>query len=70
MNNQEIDFDFNQTQQPLLLMEKALDLLLDTVSVNTNTHNVSLDESLNQVLAQDICSNINVPGFDNSSMDG
>jgi molybdopterin molybdotransferase len=70
MNNQKIDFDFNQTQQPLLLMEKALDLLLDTVSVNTNTHNVSLDESLNQVLAQDICSNINVPGFDNSSMDG
>jgi molybdopterin molybdotransferase len=51
-------------------MDEALDFLLNAVVINTNTHLVSLDNSLYQVLAQDVCSAINVPDFDNSAMDG
>ena len=70
MNNQEVDCGCDQVQQPLLAMDEALDFLLNAVVVNTNTHTVSLDNSLYQVLAQDVCSTINVPDFDNSAMDG
>jgi molybdopterin molybdotransferase len=51
-------------------MDEALDFLLNAVVINTNTQLVSLDNSLYQVLAQDVCSTINVPDFDNSAMDG
>ena len=70
MNNREVDCVFDQVQQPLLSMDEALNFLLNAVIVNTNTHSVPLDNSLGQVLTQDIYSNINVPGFDNSAMDG
>ena len=70
MNNQEVDCGCDQVQQPLLAMDEALDFLLNAVVINTNTHLVSLDNSLYQVLAQDVCSAINVPDFDNSAMDG
>ncbi len=70
MNNQEVDCGCDQVQQPLLSMDEALDFLLNAVVVNTNTHFVSLDNSLYQVLAEDVCSTINVPDFDNSAMDG
>ncbi|HIM54393.1 MAG TPA: molybdopterin molybdenumtransferase MoeA [Gammaproteobacteria bacterium] len=70
MNNQEVDCGCDQAQQPLLAMDEALDFLLNAVVINTNTHLVSLDNSLYQVLAQDVCSTINVPDFDNSAMDG
>jgi molybdopterin molybdotransferase len=70
MNNQEVDCGCDQVQQPLLAMDEALDFLLNAVVINTNTQLVSLDNSLYQVLAQDVCSTINVPDFDNSAMDG
>ncbi len=70
MKNQEVDCGCDQVQQPLLAMDEALDFLLNAVVINTNTHLVSLDNSLYQVLAQDVCSTINVPDFDNSAMDG
>ena len=70
MKNQEVDCGCDQVQQPLLAMDEALDFLLNAVVINTNTHLVSLDNSLYQVLAQDVCSAINVPDFDNSAMDG
>ena len=70
MNKQKIDCGCDQVQQPLLAMDKALNILLDAATINTNTHCTSLDDSLYQVLAEDICSTINVPDFDNSAMDG
>jgi len=70
MNNQEVDCGCDQLQQPLLAMDEALDFLLNAAEINTDTHLVSLDNSLYQVLAQDVCSTINVPDFDNSAMDG
>jgi len=50
--------------------DDALTLLFDSAIVSTQTEISSLDSSIGRILAQDICSNINVPGFDNSSMDG
>lgn len=70
MNNQDVDCGCDQVKQPLLAMDEALDFLLNEAEINTNTHLVSLDNSLYQILAQDVCSNINVPDFDNSAMDG
>lgn len=54
----------------LMSTDDALTLLFDSAIVSTQTEISSLDSSIGRILAQDICSNINVPGFDNSSMDG
>ena len=70
MNNQQVDCGCDQVQQPLLSADEALKFLFDSASITKKTQIKSLDESLYQVLAQDICSTINVPGFDNSAMDG
>jgi len=70
MNNQTVDDNCDQVQQPLLSTDEALRFLLDSVSITQNTLTASLDDSLYQVLAQDVYSAINVPGFDNSAMDG
>lgn len=70
MNNQEVDCGCDQVKQPLLAMDETLDFLLNEAKINTNTQLVSLDNSLYQILAQDVCSTINVPDFDNSAMDG
>ena len=70
MKNHQVDCDRAQAQQPLLTVSKALDFLLDKAQPIKNTHLESLDNSLYQVLAEDIRSTINVPDFDNSAMDG
>lgn len=70
MKNHQVDCDRVQVQQPLLTVNKALDFLLDKAQPIKNTHFASLDNSLYQVLAEDIRSTINVPDFDNSAMDG
>ncbi|MDC9714514.1 MAG: molybdopterin molybdotransferase MoeA [Gammaproteobacteria bacterium] len=70
MSKQEIDYSCDQVQQPMLSTDEALKFLLNSVSTVTKTQTKSLDESLYRVLAQDIYSTINVPGFDNSAMDG
>jgi len=70
MKNHQVDCDRVQAQQPLLTVSKALDFLLDKAQPIKNTHLESLDNSLYQVLAEDIRSTINVPDFDNSAMDG
>lgn len=70
MKNHQVDCDRAQVQQPLLTVSKALDFLLDKAQPIKNTHFASLDNSLYQVLAEDIRSTINVPDFDNSAMDG
>lgn len=42
----------------------------EAYGVLTETETVSTAAALNRVLAESICSEINVPGFDNSAMDG
>lgn len=59
-----------QSQPPLLNMNKALDFLFEAAVVAKKTQMVALDEALDRVLAADIHASINVPGFDNSAIDG
>ena len=54
----------------LMSADDALSFLIDSASVTAMTEAVSLDDSLGRILASDIHSTINVPGFDNSAMDG
>ncbi len=70
MDNQQVDCGCDQVVQPLMSTTDALDFLLNAAPKNTNTRSVALDDALGQILASDVCSSINVPGFDNSAMDG
>ncbi|ALE53266.1 molybdopterin molybdochelatase [Candidatus Thioglobus autotrophicus] len=56
--------------QPLLSTDQALATLTNAAKVISTTESLELDEALGRVLSADIQSNINVPGFDNSAMDG
>nr|AAR37876.1 molybdopterin biosynthesis MoeA protein [uncultured marine bacterium 560] len=51
-------------------VDEALEFLLDASVTTEKKESVSLDNSLSRILAFDIHSTINVPGFDNSAMDG
>ncbi len=53
----------------MLSVEEALQKILNEVIV-LETETVPIMESLGQVLAEDIKSDINVPPLDNSAMDG
>jgi len=57
-------------RKPLMPLDDALQALLTTVSPLTETEVVSLGEADGRVLAHDVLSALDVPGFDNSSMDG
>ena len=54
----------------LISLEQALDSLINSVKPVTEMERVSLEESLDRVIAEDIISPINVPSHDNSAMDG
>jgi molybdopterin molybdotransferase len=54
----------------LISADDALAFLLDSSIAASRIEVVSLDDSLDRVLAGNIQSTINVPGFDNSAMDG
>lgn len=54
----------------LMPLEHALEQMSVNVSAITKTETCSLALSLDRVLSQDIYSQINVPGYDNSAMDG
>ena len=51
-------------------VESARQKILEKISPISTTEMRTLHQSLNRVLAQDIVSNINVPGHTNSAMDG
>ena len=70
MDNAQVDCGCDQIKQKLLSADKALDTLTSCARPISKTSMVSLDDGLGRILAGDICSNINVPGFDNSAMDG
>jgi len=70
MNNQAVNCDSPVFNQSLLSADEALEFLLDASIAPEKIESVSLDNSLSRILASDIHSTINVPGFDNSAMDG
>jgi len=70
MNNQVVNCDSPVFNQSLMGVDEALEFLLDASVTTEKKESVSLDDSLGRILACDIHSTINVPGFDNSAMDG
>ena len=54
----------------MLSVDEAIASLLQHVQPITVTERVALQDAANRILATDITSSINVPGFDNSAMDG
>ena len=70
MNSQSTNSSSTTFSDSLMSADDALSFLIDSASVTAMTEAVSLDDSLGRILASDIHSTINVPGFDNSAMDG
>jgi molybdopterin molybdotransferase len=70
MNSQSTNSSSAMYSDSLMSADDALSFLIDSASVTAMTEAVSLDDSLGRILASDIHSTINVPGFDNSAMDG
>ena len=70
MNSQSTNSSSAMFSDSLMNADDALSFLIDSASVTAMTEAVSLDDSLDRILASDIHSTINVPGFDNSAMDG
>ena len=54
----------------LLAVDEALARILDAAALVEQTEVLSIENSLGRVLAEDVISTINVPGYDNSAMDG
>ena len=57
-------------QPGLIPVDEALSRILDAAVPVEQTEQLSIDSSLGRVLAEDVKSEINVPGYDNSAMDG
>ena len=70
MNSQSTNSSSAMFSDSLMSADDALSFLIDSASVTAMKEAVSLDDSLGRILASDIHSTINVPGFDNSAMDG
>ena len=70
MSRQKVNSSSPMFSDSLMSADDALSFLIDAAIITNKTEAVSLDNSLGRVLAKDIHSTINVPGFDNSAMDG
>ncbi|HEB83108.1 MAG TPA: molybdopterin molybdenumtransferase MoeA, partial [Gammaproteobacteria bacterium] len=51
-------------------VEQAIDNILSQAVPVAESENVAILDALGRVLAEDLCSGIDVPGYDNSAMDG
>lgn len=60
----------NCSQPGLIPVKQAIALMLEAITPVTDVESVALAASLDRVLAEPIYSRINVPGHDNSAMDG
>lgn len=58
------------SQPGLLPFEQALENMLQAIKPVTDVECIDINDALNRVLSMDIISPINVPGHDNSAMDG
>ncbi len=54
----------------LISVEQAIDKILSQAIAVDQTETVNILDALNRVLAEDLHSSIDVPGYDNSAMDG
>jgi len=54
----------------MIKFEDALATVLNAANFNTTTEKIALVQSMGRVLAQDVYSDINMPPFDKSAMDG
>ncbi|GMT41513.1 MAG: molybdopterin molybdenumtransferase MoeA [bacterium] len=54
----------------LMPLDEALSLLINSATPVADEETVMLDEAMGRVLSQSVTSNINVPAWDNSAMDG
>jgi len=54
----------------LITVEQAIDTILLQATAIEQTETVDILDALNRVLAEDLHSSIDVPGYDNSAMDG
>ena len=70
MNDQSIKSSSLMFNDSLMSTDDALAFLIDSAVVLSETEISTLDNSIGRILAKDIRSKINVPGFDNSAMDG
>ena len=70
MSHHQTDCSCDEMPQPLISITQALTQLTESASVVSQTQLVVLDDALDRVLAKDVRATINVPGFDNSAMDG
>ena len=61
---------FDARDGPALKMGEAIDLMLSRVRPVAEVETVSLVDGLRRVLAAELVSGIDVPGYDNSAMDG
>ncbi len=58
------------TKQTLMPVDQAMELLLANAIPSNKTETVNLMDAGGRILAEDLCSSINVPPADNSAMDG
>lgn len=54
----------------LISVDDAIARILEPVSAVKQSEVIDIENALGRVLAEDVCSTINVPGYDNSAMDG
>lgn len=54
----------------LMSVDEALSKILESVSSVTESETVNIEEALGRILSENVRSTINVPGYDNSAMDG
>ena len=65
-----VSCDSPQKQMPWLNVNDAINRMTSAVKKIQNTEVVTLRDALNRVLAKEVISNINVPPYANSAMDG
>ncbi|MDC0197357.1 molybdopterin molybdotransferase MoeA [Candidatus Thioglobus sp.] len=70
MNDQSNKSSSPMFSDSLMSADDALEFLINSALVSEHTEAMSLDDSVGRILSKDIHSKINVPGFDNSAMDG
>ena len=54
----------------LISVDDAIARILEPVSAVKQAENIEIENALGRMLAEDVNSTINVPGYDNSAMDG
>ena len=54
----------------LISVEQATSQILESGTPVEQSEKIGIEDALGRILAEDVCSTINVPGYDNSAMDG